>query len=172
MMASPPAKGGYWHSGYAWAARRSAIDTLGGLLDFAPLGSSDFYMAWALIGELGGHLYQDVADKVRASRGFQQAYIDALLDWQERASLLRKDVGYVPGLLTHSWHGPKAARGYNTRENILIDNGFTPAVDLKRDWQGVWQLRDDGTERSVRLRDQIRAYFRSRSEDDIAKVAS
>jgi hypothetical protein len=33
--------------------------------------------------------------------------------------------------------------------------------DLKRDWQGLWQLTDP----KVRLRDELRAYFRSRDED-------
>jgi hypothetical protein len=35
------------------------------------------------------------------------------------------------------------------------------ARDIKRDWQGLWQL----TDRKIRLRDELRAYFRSRDED-------
>jgi hypothetical protein len=155
---------GYWHSGFSWAARREAIDAVGGLLDFAPLGSADFYMAWAMIGELGGHLYQDVADARRRKRGFNAEYIKALMDWQDRAKALRKNVGFVPGTILHYFHGSKKKRAYNSRENILIDNDFRPS-DLKRDWQGIYQLHDHGDDRYVKLRDQIRDYMMSRDED-------
>src|SRR6202795_2581423 len=41
----------FWHPGYAWAYKRSAIDKLGGLMEFPILGASDHHMAWALVGE-------------------------------------------------------------------------------------------------------------------------
>jgi hypothetical protein len=44
---------------------------------------------------------------------------------------------------------------------ILRENRFDPARDIKRDWQGVWQL----TDRKPALRDGLRSYFRSRDED-------
>jgi hypothetical protein len=43
----------------------------------------------------------------------------------------------------------------------LAQSGYDPEFDLKRDWQGLYQL----TERSLILRDGIRQYARMRNED-------
>jgi hypothetical protein len=72
-----------------------------------------------------------------------------------------RNIGYVPGLLIHEWHGKKKDRKYKSRWDILIEHGFDPDLDLKRDWQGVWQL----TDRSPGLRDGFKAYFAARNED-------
>jgi hypothetical protein len=53
-------------------------------------------------------------------------------------------------------------RGYGSRDEILIRHAFEPTLDLRPDWQGVLQLNPD----KVGLRDDIRAYFLSRNEDD------
>lgn len=152
-------KGSYWHTGFAWAARRDAWDALGGLIDFAILGSADFFMAWALIGRLQSHLYQTIHGKVDGR--YTAAYSGALLEWQDRAEELKQDVGCVEGLLLHHFHGSKSKRGYNTREKILIDNAYDPGKHIHRDWQGLYQL----DRKAVGLRDQIREYFQRRDED-------
>lgn len=168
LTPDPKGRYGYWHSGYAWAIRRDAFDKLyNGLLDYAPLGSADFYMAWALIGKLDEHLYQSVKDISRRDVGFSEGYITELLRWQRHALDLRKNLGCVGGTLLHQWHGKKRERFYNTRENILIDNEFDPRTDLHRDSQGLLQLYDTGTERSIALRNQMRCYFAVRNEDSI-----
>ena len=77
------------------------------------------------------------------------------------------NIGAVDGTLLHYWHGKKRLRGYNSREDILIEHAFDPRIDLHRDWQGLWQLADAGTARSLALRDKFRGYFRSRNEDSI-----
>ena len=149
---------GAWHSGLAWAARREALDAVGGLLDFAILGSADRNMAGGLFGNM----------EATIDPAFSPAYRAHLLAWQHRAERhLRRNIGQVPGLLTHFWHGRKSQRGYLSRWKILADHQFDPHTDLKRDTQGLWQLHDDGTPRFIRLRDEIRAYFRSRNEDSI-----
>lgn len=146
--------GTYWHPGYAWAARRDAIDELGGLIDFAILGAADLHMAASLIGRLEYTLNQ----------GLHPTYCDMLRVWEQRAeTLVKRDVGYVDGTLYHFWHGKKADRKYHSRWKILVDNNYNPLLDLKRDWQGVYQLSD----RSIELRDQIRGYFSQRCEDSI-----
>ena len=146
---------GAWHSGYAWACRRDAWDHLGGLIDFGIVGSADRYMACGLIGDmapcLGAEIVRDCP-----------AYTEWCLEWQARAeATIKHNIGFVDGLLLHYFHGAKRHRGYTDRPAILWKNQFNPASDLKRDWQGMWQL----TDRKLELRDQLRAYFRSRDED-------
>jgi glycosyltransferase involved in cell wall biosynthesis len=143
-----------WHPGFAWAARRSAINALGGLIDIAILGAGDRHMAHALIGTVKKTIHSKL----------NQAYAKELILWENRAErYIRRNVGYVPGLILHYWHGKKRDRRYADRWKIIIDNNYNPHIDLKEDWQGLWQL----TEHNFKLRDDIRAYFRSRNEDSI-----
>ena len=147
-------RGGYWHPGFAWAARRSAICALGRLLDFCIVGSADWHMAACLIGEGEKTLNADL----------HPSYTRRVLDWQDEAlALLKKNIGYVDGLLCHHWHGRKADRHYTDRWKILVDNKYNPDTDLKPDAQGLYSL----TDRNIGLRDGIRTYFRSRNEDSI-----
>lgn len=143
-----------WHPGFAWAARREALDHVGGLIDFAPLGAADNHMAKALLGQVARSYHPNITD----------TYKKWLNRWQNNAvKYIRRNIGYVPGLLLHNWHGKKKDRRYWDRWRILVDNNFCPESDLKRDVQGVWQL----TDRSIALRDGIRNYFAKRGEDSI-----
>lgn len=144
------AKGQYWHPGFAWAATRAAMEELGGLLDWAIVGGADYHMAAALTGVNGG------GQAFFANKKHYQV-------WVERAKRLKENIGYVDGMITHGWHGRKKERGYADRWKILASNNFDPDLDLKRDWQGIWQL----TDRNPKLRDDIRSYFRARNEDSI-----
>jgi hypothetical protein len=146
----------YWHPGFAWGWRRSAYEKVGGLLDTAVLGAADHHMCLGLYGRS--------ADGV--SGLVTPGYKRAVASWEDLAvKALRKNVGFLPGLIAHDWHGRKGARGYWDRWKILESNNFDPFTDLKRDSQGLWSLVDDGSDRAILLRDQIRSYFRSRSED-------
>jgi hypothetical protein len=146
----------YHHPGFAWAMRRETFDALGGLVDWAVVGEADYIMARAFVGEVDKALYP----------GISHGYRELCREWQRRAlEVVRRDVGYVPGLLLHGWHVKKSSRNYWNRCKILVDSGFDPSRHLKRDSQGLYQLVDRGDERSLLLRDGIRAYFRSRNED-------
>ncbi|HEX3727768.1 MAG TPA: hypothetical protein VHV08_16060 [Pirellulales bacterium] len=150
---SARAGGYYWHPGFAWAMRREAFDALGGLLDWAILGGGDLFMAMALAGRLR-KLPQSLGPR---GRKWLELWFD------RAAQQVRRDVGYVDGAVLHHWHGHKQNRGYRDRGQILIDASFDPERDLRRDWQGLWQLNES----NAALRDGIRAYFRSRNEDAI-----
>ncbi len=141
------------HSGYAWAATRHALDTLGGLIDWSVCGANDHHMARGLLG--------DILQSVNS--GSSPAFKESLRLWGERAETLKPKVGYVPGLITHFWHGPKRNRQYLTRWRILNETQFDPALDLKRDAQGLYQL----TGRNKKLMADLMAYFRQRNEDSI-----
>ncbi len=102
----PRSEYGAWHPGYAWACRRDAWDHLGGLIDFAIVGSADRYMACALIGEIAQSLSPEI---VRAC----PTYTEWCLEWQTRAeTYIKRNIGFVDGLLLHYFHGAKKNRGY------------------------------------------------------------
>jgi hypothetical protein len=151
---SPYGYGFLGHPGYAWAMRREAWDALGGLYEHGILGAGDHMMAFGLIG------VNNVPPQMSPN------YIKSAQDWVDRAKLhIHRDIGFVPGSITHYYHGTKANRGYASRWKILQDAQFDPLVDIKKDWQGLYQLDMDGSARMIKLRDDIRAYFRSRNED-------
>ena len=154
-------KGNYyelWHPGFGWAARREAIDHLGGLIEIAILGAADNHMSHAFVGLLDFTI----------GKGLHPNYLKHLKIWQERAErYIRRDVGIVPGTIIHYWHGKKKDRRYHDRWKILVNNQFDPEIDIKKDSQGILQLHDHGTPRSIKLRDDIRKYFRGRNEDTI-----
>lgn len=142
------------HPGFAWAARRDAVNMLGGLLDTAILGSADLHMARALVGDVERGLPQ----------GISAGYVEALTTWQDRALRhIQGNVGAMEGLCLHYWHGKRVDRRYNDRWKVLVDTQYDPEFDLKRDWQQLWQM----TDRNAQLRDGIRRYFRARNEDSI-----
>ena len=148
------AAGRLWHSGYAWAARRSALNDLGGLGDMAILGSADHHMAAALIGKVDRTVHGQM----------HPTYKDYWNRWQARAEKhIKRNVGYVPGLILHYWHGTKASRRYIDRWRILVEEQYNYQEDLYRDFQGLLCL----TDHNYRLRDRIREYFRQRNEDTI-----
>jgi hypothetical protein len=145
-----------WHPGFCWAARREAIDGMGKLFDRAILGASDRHMALAFIGKAQLSFHPET----------NSAYQQAIMDFQERCwPTIRRDVGVVPGTIIHSWHGKKRDRKYWDRWLILVENDYRPYTDVKYDSYGLLTLHDDMSMRFVRLRDQIRHYFRQRNED-------
>lgn len=145
------------HPGFAWAARRDALNKLGGLIDVAVLGSADRHMAGALVGRAKQTYHGDVHPNYKR-------FINA---WEHRAEThIKKNVGFVGGLIRHMWHGKKADRGYSTRWQILVKHQYNPDTDIKRDVSGLYQLVSDSP-RQIALRDDIRKYFIARNEDSI-----
>ncbi len=145
--------------GLAWAMRREAWDQLGGLIDYSILGAGDWYMAHGLTGQMS-----------RVVRKDQGRMGEMFLEWENRArtSLWNErpilgNLGVMSGVINHFWHGPKANRLYGTREKILADNKYNPDLDLKRDWQGLYQL----TNHSPPLRRGIQGYNDQRNEDQL-----
>jgi hypothetical protein len=144
----------HWHPGFGWACDRETFDDLGGLFDVGILGSGDHHMAWAL----AGHVLENAPSFISAG------YKRSLKVWQDRASArVRQDFGFMPGTILHHWHGKKADRRYGDRWAILQKHGYDPDFDIQRDWQGVYQLSEKG----LRMRNDIRSYFRARNEDSI-----
>lgn len=139
--------------------RREAWDQLGGLIDTGILGASDWYMAHALTGNLSWVCDRDTPIGKDFYR-WQDRAANSL--WAERPIL--GNLGVMKGSVFHYFHGPKANRRYGSREKILLDNAFDPELDLKRDYQGLYQI----TNRTPQLRRDVAAYFAQRNEDQLA----
>lgn len=145
---SPGAVGG------AWAFTREAFDTVGGMLDACICGSGDWHMAFGLAGRASGS---------RELKSTHPNYAAMIRAWQERAKMLRGDIGCIDHMALHHWHGTLQNRAYGSRISILIENGFDPLTDIAYDCQGVLRL----TGAKPQLRDDLRAYFRARNEDSL-----
>lgn len=145
--------------GLAWACTREAFDQVGGLIDFAIWGGGDWHMAHALVESQPNEMMRKDLHPI------YRAWVNA---WRDRCvKHIRRNVGVMAGSIVHHWHGPKPMRGYNTKHALLAEIGFDPSKHLKRDFQGLWQLNDDGTEAFIRLRDAMRVIARERNEDSI-----
>ena len=147
----------YGAPGGAWAATRAAISAVGGLIDWVPTGSADYYLALGLMGKMDF--------TVEGGRDqYDPAFVESLLSWQENAvNRIRGNVGHVSGTILHHWHGSMKQRGYGSRWQILTRHHFDPRRDLIRNSQGVYELAGH----KPGLRDDLRNYFRSRNEDSI-----
>lgn len=159
---TPKGERGYGTSwgrpGLAWAANVDALDKVGGLIDFTILGSGDWYAARALIGKIDDAIPKGTR---------LQAYFGKIRQWALLCDRwIKQDVGLVEGAMWHDWHGAHKNRQYDTRDQILVRANFNPDTDLKRDAYGLLQL-ETWEPRQIRLRDDIRAYFRQRNEDSL-----
>ena len=142
----------FGHPGYAWAYTRQALEWVGGLADTAALGAADHHMAMALIGRVHDSYPSNI----------EQSYKTPLLRWQTRASQhISRNIGFLSGTIEHGFHGPKRSRGYVDRWSVLVNNGFNPETDLKRNTYGLVELAGN----KPKLRHDIDAYFRLRRED-------
>lgn len=140
------------HPGYAWAATRTALDHVGGLIETAALGAADHHMATAIAGSAHLSIHGKMTPGYRAP----------IEQWQARACHhIAGNLGYVPGTIEHTWHGPKASRRYIERWDVLARHAFDPGVDLKRNVWGVFELAGN----KPALRREIDRYFRQRDED-------
>lgn len=142
------------HTGFIFGITRKAYNDIGGLMEFPILGSADAHMALAFIGEVEKSL----------NKKLNENYKKLARIFQDRCEKhIKRNVGYVNGTIIHHFHGNKSARQYGTRWNILIENDFDPLTDIKKDCNGLWQLEDT----KLKLRDDIRKYFRQRNEDAV-----
>ena len=88
--------------------RRSVFENMGGLLEFAVLGSGDLHFAYALINRIDETIPHGVQDDYRSLARI----------WGQRVAQLvgnGSSVGYLPIHIWHYWHGSRENRGYFER---------------------------------------------------------
>lgn len=140
----------FWHPGYAWAITRSAYEKIGGLYEKSILGSSDTVMALSFVNEAGKSL----------DKRFTNDYNNDVFEYQKKASTLQ--LGYVPGVITHFFHGTIENRKYVERWQILMKHKYSPREHLDYD-NG---LLIPSKSFSEDFKKDILSYFQDRKEDD------
>ncbi len=145
---------GHGYPGGAWGYRRDAWDAIGGLLDRCIVGGADHHMAQGLL----------CLKQAGEPADLSPPYARYIKMWQTRAQrAIQRDVGLVPGLAVHYWHGPYGSRKYGERWKILQRNKYDPYADVHQDAKGVLNLSGN----KPQLRDELRAYFLGRMEDTV-----
>jgi hypothetical protein len=148
------------YPGGAWAFRRDVFEQIGGLLDICIVGAGDQHMAWAMT-ETPDSLCEGTHPAVKKP---MSGYAISVLTYRKKVAVnVARDVGLVPGLAFHLWHGKRVDRQYPDRWRILENNDFDPELDLRRDKSGLIHLRGN----KPGLRDDLRTYFKSRNEDSV-----
>lgn len=143
------------HPGLAWAATTDALNKVGGLLDICVHGSGDSHMANALMGDVRSY-YQ-----TRECSAALYKYFDA---WQARCDIhIKKNVGYVPGIAFHYWHGKISGRQYKSRWDIACDHSFDPYNDIYPQANGLYQWAGNKKQMEYDFREAMIA----RNEDSI-----
>jgi hypothetical protein len=144
--------------GLAWAATRPAFEAAGGLMDFHIWGGGDWSTSWALIGQKDAMMHTGLHPNYKR-------LVNAWMKHVQDPHYLRKNVGVMEGSVVHAWHGRKTERGYAAKHRLLADIGFDPISHLRRDYQNLPQLHDDGSDSFIQLREAMRAIAKERDED-------
>ena len=143
----------FGHPGFAWACSRRAYEQMGGLYEYAILGSGDNIMASSFIQ----------SSAVPISMASHPEYLQSVAEFKRRSRGFR--LGYVPGVIRHYYHGSKASRQYTERWKILVRGGYTPLKHVFSDEEKGGILRAT-TDFPIAMSEEIREYFRSRKEDE------
>lgn len=146
---TPTDRYGFWHPGYAWACTRSAWTRMGGLIDWAILGSGDRHMSMAL----AGRALESAPGNVHTN------YKLLLTEYQKAVKGMK--LSWVDGTILHFWHGSFENRKYRERWRILTENSFNPFTDIGLDDRGQLHLTEEGR----RFEPFLIKYFLGREED-------
>lgn len=142
------------HTGFAWAARRAFLDSVG-LYDACIAGSADHLMAHAF----AGNIENDCVTGILGARG---PYREHFLRWAARAErVVKGSLGSGLATIRHLWHGDDHHRRYKTRNAQLRRSGFDPDRDLRVGFDGCWEWQAADPP----LRGWMIDYFAKRCED-------
>jgi len=141
----------FWHPGFGWACTRKAYEKMGGLYQYAILGSGDNIMALCLIGQGKSGI------NVKSTPNYKKS----VNDFEQRVRGLR--LGYVPGVIRHHYHGAKKNRKYMERWTILVKHDYDPDLHVAVDSHGCLVPT---AACPPELLSDIFHYFEERNEDE------
>lgn len=136
--------------GGAWMASRRWLDSIGGLYASHVVGGGDATFFVAVTKCDDGHT-QRQTPRLR----------DHSLDYINRIGSPRWD--YVPGQVTHLWHGDASHRQYITRDDILRRHDFDPLRHIATN--PITGLLEWTSAAPPALITEVRDYFTNRRED-------
>jgi len=151
-------KGVGGHTGFAWAARRDVLTSVG-LYDRAIVGGFDALLAHAIVdprcearlNSQMAHHFEEYAVNARSTFGTELGYPNRTV----------KAATY--------WHGENKDRSYQDRHLILLKHTYDPSRDVRLDSTGVLVWTDQV---SPNLREEVMETLRQRREDGVAVDSS
>jgi hypothetical protein len=147
---------GWRQPGLAWAATRDFLENVG-FYDKLILGGGDTATVMAL---LGMHEHEYILGTFE--NWWSPALYRDVMHWASHVNrLIAGNVGYIPGIVYHMWHGNRANRSYGGRQLILRENDFDPSTDISKGPNGCWTWVTD----KPRLHESVARYFDERKED-------
>jgi hypothetical protein len=142
----------FWHPGYAWACTRKTYERIGGLYEYAILGSGDNIMAMSIVQKA----------EYAINEHYTEEYRNSIFEFEKKTKLLR--IGYVPGVIRHYYHGSKKNRNYGNRWKILVDNEYNPKLHITKNSDGIIIPKKECPNG---LLIGIMDYFKSRNDDEM-----
>lgn len=138
--------------GVAWAGRREVLERFG-FYDAMILGGGDRAMFNAMTGHIKD--FVQMYDLSSAQATHYRAWAEPLYQ------RVQGRIGYVPGYLTHLWHGSASDRQYQQRRKILPAFGFDPKTDIQNQHGQPWRWASH----KPALHHAVADYFKTRNED-------
>ncbi len=138
--------------GMGWAARRELLERRG-MYDANIIGSGDSVLLHAAFGYIDDAVSRQKMNRRREEhfRAWAEPFHDDV----------RGSVGYVPGDVTHLWHGSRKDRRYDERVEGFGAFDFDPADDIADDENRAWRWNTSKPAMHAYVRD----YFTARRED-------
>jgi hypothetical protein len=143
--------------GFAWAADRSWLESVGGIFDVGVVGSGDVHF---IDGCLDSYELHKHSPSIYYEAGAYQ-YSAYLYEYFSRMSKARPKVGFIPTNVYHIHHGELKNRKYQERKYILCQNDYDPRKDIRL-VNNVYEWATDKPE----LHESIKKYFINRQEDN------
>ena len=139
--------------GFAWAAKRSIFEDIGGIYDRNIIGSGDTFLVDCLLDSWEIHGY---------SQKFTPGMKRDMSEWCAKFKSQDIDYDYLPIEIYHLWHGTLKNRRYMDRHDIILENNFDPNVDIiLNDNVFEWNSHKDS------MHEAIKQYFFDRKEDEL-----
>lgn len=136
--------------GGAIAVRREIVGALP-LYDRHILGGGDQIFMDACRGKMG-RVSRELSPKCRT-------HVDDYM--QKLHALVRGNVGFVPGIVNHLWHGDRDLRRYRERHADLARRQYDPVEDVRVGLNGLLEWATD----KPALHESAYSYFKQRKDD-------
>ncbi len=143
--------------GHAWAARREFLEEVE-FYDGCVIGGGDTATLCAFTGEF---------ESLMRMHEMGPSQADRYLKWGRPLEGI-VDIGCIPGVIDHLWHGSMEDRNGRERHSGISSRGFNPYSDLEIGANGAWHWKSDNTD----LQSYLQNYFKRRNEDSALVISA